>query len=396
MAHLRSNLTIRIPRSLDRRSRRRHQGAAGLGAVRQRPAQFTPTAPRPLSTCRSRPPVSNNLDDELRSRAVQEDPGHRHLRSASATPTTHTVVITIRGIGEMEPHNPDSRVPLDPASSTSTASSAPTCRSRRRQRPGAVGRDGPGRRRRGLVFASGKPYEVLARHAAPSRRGRPTGRMTVLPFAPTGATVSAPPTMRPVRSGWETTRRPRSPMPTGVSTTCANAYALGTGGVPVGRLAQPHAYRRRAGTADGHPVRKSAGPLRARSGFHRPFRRRQHRQLEDRRADGSFFAADGVLEAVPGTDLGPPLVRDADAGGLHAPAGVDAHSRRTTTRASSSAFPIPKSKGYDNTALVGVDFGFEVQIDEKRRRSHPPYRSDLRFQPGQALTPQPARAPGME
>src|SRR5258708_2684719 len=30
-------------------------------------------------------------------------------------------------------------------------------------------------------------------------------------------------------------------------------------------------------------------------------------------------------------------------------------------------FPDPESKGYDNTAFVGVDFGFEVQIDEQAR-----------------------------
>ena len=27
-------------------------------------------------------------------------------------------------------------------------------------------------------------------------------------------------------------------------------------------------------------------------------------------------------------------------------------------------FPHPDSKGYDNTAFVGVDFGFEIQIDD--------------------------------
>jgi hypothetical protein len=27
-------------------------------------------------------------------------------------------------------------------------------------------------------------------------------------------------------------------------------------------------------------------------------------------------------------------------------------------------FPNPNSKGYNNTAFVGVDFGFEVQIDQ--------------------------------
>jgi hypothetical protein len=36
------------------------------------------------------------------------------------------------------------------------------------------------------------------------------------------------------------------------------------------------------------------------------------------------------------------------------------------------AFPHPEEQGYDNTAYVGVNFGFEVQIDELARPDNAP------------------------
>ena len=59
-------------------------------------------------------------------------------------------------------------------------------------------------------------------------------------------------------------------------------------------------------------------------------------------------------------------------------------------------FPHPDSKGYNNTAFVGVDFGFEVQIDElglpdglAMHRTGAIYN-----EPNQALNLQPALPPG--
>jgi hypothetical protein len=78
---------------------------------------------------------------------------------------------------------------------------------------------------------------------------------------------------------------------------------------------------------------------------------------------GSFIVVDGSLEYTTGNDLGllwftdpmPPnyilklqWLRWDDAGN----SGVFVR------------FPNPNSKGYNNTAYVGVDFGYEVQIDE--------------------------------
>ena len=35
-------------------------------------------------------------------------------------------------------------------------------------------------------------------------------------------------------------------------------------------------------------------------------------------------------------------------------------------------FPDPRNEGYDNTAYVGVNFGFEIQIDELARPDNAP------------------------
>ena len=79
---------------------------------------------------------------------------------------------------------------------------------------------------------------------------------------------------------------------------------------------------------------------------------------------GDFFIRRGAFDGQPGTDLGllwlnrPTPARyvlrlqwmrtaDTDNSGVYV------------------AFPNPEGENYDNTAFVGVDFGFEVQIDER-------------------------------
>jgi hypothetical protein len=56
-------------------------------------------------------------------------------------------------------------------------------------------------------------------------------------------------------------------------------------------------------------------------------------------------------------------------------------------------FPDPDGRGYENTAYVGVHFGFEVQIDEKGDVSI--HRTGAVYdQAGQTLTQVPALPPG--
>jgi Domain of Unknown Function (DUF1080)/GMC oxidoreductase len=78
---------------------------------------------------------------------------------------------------------------------------------------------------------------------------------------------------------------------------------------------------------------------------------------------GSFVIANGVLQAAPGGDLGllwstTPTPPDFV---------LRCEWRQSQANDNSGVFvrfPNPNSKGYNNTAYVGVHFGFEVQIDE--------------------------------
>jgi hypothetical protein len=81
---------------------------------------------------------------------------------------------------------------------------------------------------------------------------------------------------------------------------------------------------------------------------------------------GKFIVVDGTLESVPGNDLGlfwctnplPPnfeLILDW------------LRWREDDNSGVFMRFPHPTSKNYQNTAWVGVDFGFEVQIDQLAR-----------------------------
>jgi choline dehydrogenase-like flavoprotein len=86
---------------------------------------------------------------------------------------------------------------------------------------------------------------------------------------------------------------------------------------------------------------------------------------------GTFLIRRGAFEANPGTDLGllwldrptPPRFMLRIQWMMTAPgnnSGVFV------------AFPHPEEQGYDNTAYVGVNFGFEVQIDELARPDNAP------------------------
>ena len=86
---------------------------------------------------------------------------------------------------------------------------------------------------------------------------------------------------------------------------------------------------------------------------------------------GTFLVRRGALEARPGTDLGLLwLTRPA-------PARYVLRLQWMMTAFDDNSgvfvnFPDPTQQGYDNTAYVGVNFGFEVQIDELARPDNAP------------------------
>lgn len=81
---------------------------------------------------------------------------------------------------------------------------------------------------------------------------------------------------------------------------------------------------------------------------------------------GRFDLVDGALVAMPGTDIGllwhgEPLPDDYV---------LELEWRQSAAADNSGVFvrfPHLDSRGYDNTAFVAVDFGFEVQIDNRGR-----------------------------
>ena len=79
---------------------------------------------------------------------------------------------------------------------------------------------------------------------------------------------------------------------------------------------------------------------------------------------GTFLMVDGALESLPGTDLG--LLWHTDP----TPASFILKLEWLRWREDDNSgvfirFPHPDSKGYDNTAYVAIHFGFEVQIDQQ-------------------------------
>jgi hypothetical protein len=78
---------------------------------------------------------------------------------------------------------------------------------------------------------------------------------------------------------------------------------------------------------------------------------------------GHFLVQDGALVAYPGSDLG--LLWNA----RPTPANFLLELEWMLSAADDNSgifvrFPDPESKGYDNTAWVAIDFGFEIQINE--------------------------------
>ena len=110
---------------------------------------------------------------------------------------------------------------------------------------------------------------------------------------------------------------------------------------------------------------------------------------------GDFLLYDGALESVPGNELGllwntNPLPKDFL---------LSVEWKRYRDDDNSGIFlrfPDPDSKGYNNSAYVGVDFGYEVQIDENGAPDGAPFHKTGAIYNEQAQNKQPisAKPPG--
>jgi len=395
MAHLRSNLTVRIPRealpealpdqlqtsALIVRGRHVHDD----GRVGHFQLQITAAGLRPNG---------RDAEPELFTRIPDLDLVDR-FRSAD---DSH-VVITIRGIGEMEPDNPESRITLDAERDEYGVRRAFVRFADPRQPDGsardlalwhAMDRAADDVAR---VLAGDHDYEVLFDgRALPVPAGHPPSE--VLPFErrrdPIGSTHHEAGTLRmgtdPATSVTD---------PDGCFHDIANVYVVGPAVFPTIGAANPIvtglALTRRLAR---HLV-PEAVPYMPGGGF-RPLFDGSDTTDWTVVGAGRLLVVDGALETVPGDDLGllwcrvptPPdfvlrfewrRFREEDRSGVFL------------------RFPDPESLGYENPAYVPMDFGFEVCIDEIGAPDGSIVRRTgaINGEPKQERTPVAARPPGL-
>ena len=375
MAHLRSNLTIRIPRA---------SLPAGLPAALASSALFVKGrleyAPGDFSyfhlqiTASGLDKPTTDSEAELFKKVPDVD-----LLDALRQTNDDNVVITIRGIGEMMQHNPDSGITL---SGNLDEFGLPRAFVRLHQtaRDDALwnamdeAADDVAK-----IFANGQPYEVFEPPQGPPRIIHKLGPTELpsskLPFAGRRDTLGT--THHEAGTLWM-----GGDSGTSVTNTDArfheveNAYVAGPALFP--RLGSPNpmltgtALARRLGDKLKRPKPQAS------SGFALLFdgvstaqwTMNTIKNQPGRDYPGTFHVIDAGLESDPGTDLGL-FYRKIDF--INYVLKLEWLAWREDDNSGVFLrFPDPTTIDYNNTAFVGVDFGFEVQIDALGRGSPPP------------------------
>ena len=367
MAHLRSNLTIRIPRNSIAglpETVKELQASALFVKGRHDHADHLFGHFHLQITAAGLSAPSTDSEAELFKKIPDVDTFERFKNI-----TDTQVVITMRGIGEMRPGNVNTRVTLSGEldeflTPRAFVSIQPSAEDNILWNAMDAASDDVA-----LVFANGAPYEVLVGNSfVPVAAGQKS--KGVLPFAP------------PRRDGLGTTHHEAGTLASGPNAAqsvtdadtkfheVTNLYATGPAVFPTVGSPNPMltgtALARRLGDKlaqftpqapdpgftmlfDGTSLSKwSMSTIKNQPGKDNP---------------GRFIVVDGALEAVTGTDLGllwhttptpPNFILKLEWRTLQADDNSGIFLR----------FPNPGGKNYDNTAFVGVDFGFEVQIDQ--------------------------------
>ena len=367
MAHLRSNVTIRIPRA----------AIAGLSAAVQElqaSALFIKGRHDHADhafghfhlqiTAAGLDVPSADSESELFRKIPDVDTFERFKHITDAQ-----VVITVRGIGEIRPGNANTKVTL-----SGELDEFHVPRAFVTIQPGTDDLDLWDAMDRAsddvaLAFANGLPYEVLAGTGFVTV---PAGQRaeTVLPFQNS-----------PRRDGLGTTHHEAGTLACGDTPATsvvdadmkfhdvANLYAVGPAVFPTVGSPNPMltatALARRLGdrlAAFTPPVPDPGFTMLFDGTSLNGWQMSTIRNQPGRDNPGRFLLVDGTLESSPGSDLGmlwhmTPTPPDF----------VLKIEWRTWTLQDNSGvfvrFPDPTTRNYDNTAFVGVDFGFEVQID---------------------------------
>ncbi|HEY9729195.1 MAG TPA: family 16 glycoside hydrolase [Chroococcales cyanobacterium] len=414
IAHLRSNLTIRIPRTaLPANLTQELQASALFVKGRHQHTDGTVGHFHLQITAAGLGAMGTNSEAEL----FKKIPDIDTFDAFRSITDTH-VVITIRAIGEMVPHNPNSFVRLDPESDEFGVPRSFVAIANPLQPGGSAqsindqvlwdamdtASDDVAK-----VFAGGQLFEVLTPQGI-VKASASDDLKAILPYDYSGR-----------RDGLGTTHHEAGTLWMGndpnTSVTnsdgrfhqVANAYVAGPAVFPT--LGSPNpmltgvALVRRLGDRLGKPT-----PFMPTDGFTPLFdgfttnnwRMSTIKNQPGKDNPGTFIVVDGTLEALPGSDIGlywcttptpPDFILKLEWLSWQQDDNSGVFIR----------FPNPESKGYDNAAYVGVDFGFEVQIDALGRGSSPPGKNvDARFrttgaiynEDSQNLTLQPVRPLG--
>jgi len=393
MAHLRSNLTIRIPRTalaqLDPNIKELAASALFVKGRHHYPDHSTGYFHLQITAAGLNTP-STDSEAELFKKIPDIDTFH--LFKAA---TDDKVVITIRGIGQMEAANPASHVQL-PANNPefdqvgvqrAVVTLTPSQNDQDLWNAMDQAADDVAK-----VFAGGLAYEVLTKNTGLQSVNANQPAKEISPFLDR-------------RDVLGTTHHEAGPLWTGDDPTTsvtnpnahfhhvANAYAIGPALHPTVGSPNPMltgvALARRLGdhlTAP-QPYQPDPGFTALFDGITTANWRMAGR--------GSFIAVDDALEAIPGDDIGLFWCTNPTPPNFI----LKLEWLRTSNDDNSGVlvrFPNPDSKGYLNTAYVGVHFGFEVQIDELGA----PDGADLHKtgaiynEPNQAFALRPARPVG--
>src|SRR4051812_2003323 len=377
IAHLRSNLTIRIPRA---------SLPAGLPTALASSALFVKGkfahAPNDFGyfhlqiTASGLDKPTTDSEAELFKKVPEVD-----LLDALRQTNDDNVVITIRGIGEMTPRNPNSNITLSGAIDEFGMPRASVQINRTARDEVLWNAMDDAADDVAQVFANGQPYEVFDPPQGPPNQ--------IFKLLPTESASSKLPFAKR-RDKMGTTHHEAGPLWMGTNANdsvtnengrfhhVGNAYVAGPAAFP--SLGSPNpmltgtALARRLGNFLKRPKPQPGG------GFQLLFdgtstakwKMTTIKNQPGRDNPGFFHVIDAGLESVPGTDLGLFYTkvdfsnyilklewltwRDDDNSGIFL------------------RFPEPVTStvDYNNTAFIAVDFGFEVQIDALGRGSPPP------------------------
>ncbi|HEX8068824.1 MAG TPA: family 16 glycoside hydrolase [Pyrinomonadaceae bacterium] len=373
LAHLRSNLTIRIPRAalsgLDPHVKALQASALFVKGRHKHNGQYSFFHQQITAAGLDRP--STDSEAELFKKIPDIDTFDPMRRASD-----DRIVITIRGIGETEPHNPNSSITLTGETDEVGV---------RRAFVKIVPSDKDNVLWEAMdkmadeiahVFANGHDFEVLLSDDKTFVKVTPADDLkAVLPYKFKGDGGR--------RDGMGTTHHEAGPLCMGddpnTSVTnsdgrfhfVSNAYTIGPALFPTVGSPNPMltgvALARRMGdhlkVADFTP---DPGFKLLFAGSATDNWRMSTIKNQPNNNPGTFLLVDRSLESLPGNDLGLFYCTDPT------PANFILKLEWLRWRDDDNAgvflrFPDPNGKGYNNTAYVAINFGFEVQIDQLAR-----------------------------